>query len=130
VSEPKSPTKLISDEKIELLISDILLGGVVLSALIVAIGAGLYLFRHGMELHDYHRFKGEPGDLRDFGGIITDAMHFEPRGIIQVGLLALVATPICRVAFTLIAFFNQGDRKYVVITAVVLAALIYGLWGG
>jgi uncharacterized membrane protein len=50
--------------------------------------------------------------------------------VIQLGLLLLVATPIARVALSLIGFFRQGDRKYVVITAIVLGILLFSLVGG
>ena len=45
----------------------------------------------------------------------------------KLGLLVLIATPIARVACTLVAFALQRDRTYVGITAIVLALLLYGL---
>ena len=39
-----------------------------------------------------------------------------PLGLILVGLLALIATPVARVAFTLAAFAFARDRTYTVIT--------------
>ena len=41
-----------------------------------------------------------------------------------------VATPILRVAFTLVAFALQRDRMYVAITSIVLGLLLYGLFFG
>jgi len=49
------------------------------------------------------------------------------RAIIQFGLLLLIATPIARVAFSLVGFALERDRSYVVITSIVLAVLIYGV---
>jgi uncharacterized membrane protein len=49
------------------------------------------------------------------------------RAIIQFGLLVLIATPIARVAFSLVGFAMEGDRKYMVITSIVLAVLLYGI---
>ena len=43
------------------------------------------------------------------------------------GLLLLIATPVARVAFTLVAFILQRDRTYIAITALVLALLLYAL---
>jgi uncharacterized membrane protein len=42
----------------------------------------------------------------------------------------LIATPIARVAFTLVAFVLQRDRTYVLITLLVLLLLMYGLFFG
>ena len=42
----------------------------------------------------------------------------------MLGLLLLIATPVARVAFSIVAFALEGDRLYVAITAVVLALLV------
>jgi uncharacterized membrane protein len=52
------------------------------------------------------------------------------RSIIQLGVLLLVATPIVRVAFSIVGFALEGDRLYVVITSLVLAILLCSLIGG
>ena len=41
-----------------------------------------------------------------------------------VGLLVLIATPVLRVAVSILAFWQEGDRKFVLITSVVLALLL------
>jgi uncharacterized membrane protein len=51
-------------------------------------------------------------------------------GIIQFGLLLLVATPVMRVAFTVVAFLIQRDRIYVGVTIIVLSVLLFSLAGG
>jgi len=48
-------------------------------------------------------------------------------GIIQLGLLLLIATPVARVAFSVVAFAAERDWLYVAITLIVLAILIYSL---
>jgi uncharacterized membrane protein len=73
---------------------------------------------------------GEPTDLRTLSGIVKDALAFRGRGLIQLGLLLLIATPLARVAFSVLAFAIQRDRLYVVVTLIVLAVLIYSLMGG
>ena len=50
------------------------------------------------------------------------------RAIVQLGLVLLIATPVARVAFTLVAFARQRDRAYVMITTIVLALLLYSLF--
>jgi uncharacterized membrane protein len=68
--------------------------------------------------------------LRSVSGIVTDALSLQARGIIQLGLLLLVATPVARVAFSAFAFAQQRDRTYVMVTLSVLAVLVYSLVGG
>jgi uncharacterized membrane protein len=90
----------------------------------------LYLIRPGVTSPDYRVFHGEPADLRSVPGVITEALSLQGRGIIQLGLLLLIATPIARVAFSVFAFAQQHDRTYVVVTLVVFAVLLYSLLGG
>jgi uncharacterized membrane protein len=57
------------------------------------------------------------------------AAKLDSRGIIQLGLLLLVLTPIARVLFSAVSFGLEGDFTYVGVSLLVLAILIYGLWG-
>jgi uncharacterized membrane protein len=50
--------------------------------------------------------------------------------LIQLGLLILIATPIARVAFSVVAFLYQRDWMYVAVTLMVLGLLVYSLFGG
>ncbi|HYA40851.1 MAG TPA: DUF1634 domain-containing protein [Syntrophobacteraceae bacterium] len=120
----------ISDARIDETIGNLLRAGVVVSSLIVLVGGGLYLIRHGTELPNYHIFLGEPSDLRSIMGILKDASSFSGRGVIQFGLLLLIATPIMRVAFTVVSFVIQRDRVYIGVTFIVLAVLLFSLVGG
>jgi uncharacterized membrane protein len=61
---------------------------------------------------------------------LTDALSFHTRGVIQLGLLLLLATPVARVGFSILAFALQRDRTYVIVTVIVLAVLLYSLAGG
>jgi uncharacterized membrane protein len=47
-----------------------------------------------------------------------------------LGLLLLIATPVARVAFSVLAFALQRDRTYIFVTLIVLGMLIYSLTGG
>jgi uncharacterized membrane protein len=103
--------------------------GVLLAALVVLAGAVLYLMRHGGDVPDYRVFRGEPLDLRGYGAIVRDAFSGSGRGMVQLGLLILVATPVARVAFTAVAFAVERDRTYVLIALLVLALLLKSLAG-
>ena len=101
-----------------------------LAALVVIAGGILYLIHYGAAPPNYHFFRGEPADLRSVSGIVFDALSFRSRGIIQLGLLLLIATPVARVIFSVVAFALQRDRTYVIVTLVVLTVLLYSLFSG
>jgi uncharacterized membrane protein len=119
-----------TDKKMDLIIASLLHGGVVLAGLVVLTGGGIYLFRYGSALPDFRVFRGEPSDLRNLTGILSDAASLRSRGIIQMGLIILIATPVIRVAFCLGAFLQQRDRLYVGVTLFVLTLLLISLAGG
>lgn len=119
-----------TDRRMEIILGRLLRSGVIIAAVIVLIGGAIYLVRYGAAASDYRVFRGEPTDLRTVGGIVTDALSLRSRGLIQLGLLLLVATPVARVAFSVFAFARQRDRTYVIVTLIVLFLLLYSLSGG
>ena len=116
-----------TDRRVENVIGNLLRAGVLLSALIVLSGAGIYLTRHRSDSADYRVFHGEPTDLRHIRGILNDSISLHGRGIIQLGLLLLIATPIARVAFSIFGFAEEKDWMYVGFTIIVLMILLYSL---
>jgi uncharacterized membrane protein len=118
-----------SDQNIEDIVGDLLRAGVTLSALVVFIGGLVYLIRHGRFPVDYHVFRGEPPELRTFSGILHSAFTLHGRGIIQLGLILLILTPVARVAFSIWGFAAEHDRMYVIFTSIVLVILLYSLLG-
>jgi uncharacterized membrane protein len=73
-------------------------------------------------------FRGEPADLRSIRGILTEAADGSGRGLIQLGLLILIGTPIVRVLCSVAGFARERDWIYVAITIVVLGLLAYSLF--
>jgi uncharacterized membrane protein len=118
-----------TDKRIENVLGNLLRAGVVFSAVIGFCGAVVYLARHGRAPADYRVFQGEPSDLRSVPGIVRDVADLSGRGIIQLGLLFLIATPVARVIFSIWGFAAERDRMYVVFTVIVLAILIFSLVG-
>lgn len=119
-----------TDEEVDQLLGNLLRFGVIIATILAAAGGVLYLARHGLEPTDYHVFRGEPAELRRVGGIVRGAFELNAVAVIQLGLLLLIATPIARVAMSLVAFILQRDRVYIVVTSIVLALLIFSLTGG
>jgi uncharacterized membrane protein len=122
--------RALTDERVESAIGNLLRAGVLLSAAIVLAGGVIYLIRYGGASPHYRVFEGEPGSLRRLGGIVRSAFSLHSRGLIQLGIVLLIATPVARVAFSAVAFALQRDRVYVVAALIVLAILTYGLLGG
>ncbi len=118
-----------TDQRIEDIIGNLLRTGVLVSAFVVSLGGFVYLIRHGRQSADYRVFRGEPSELRSLSGIVHSALAFHGRGIIQLGLLLLIATPVARVAFAIWGFAEEHDRMYMTFTAIVLLILLYSLLG-
>ena len=118
-----------TDLKIEIVIGNLLRAGVTLAATVVVVGGLLFLARYGFAPANYRNFSGEPSNLREWSGIVQAALGLHGRGIIQLGLLLLIATPVARVAFSAFAFAMEKDWLYVGITALVLMILLYSIAG-
>ncbi|SPE45142.1 conserved membrane hypothetical protein [Candidatus Sulfotelmatobacter sp. SbA7] len=116
-----------SRTRMEKLIGVTLLAGVLVSTFVVLLGGLIYVSRHASMHTDYRVFRGEPSDLRSLAGIGKDAKAFSGRGMIQFGLVLLVALQVVRVALTGALFVISRDGVFVVITTIVLALLAYGL---
>src|SRR6202163_1212056 len=98
-----------TDKQFDTLLGTVLRIGVLISAAVVAWGGGVYLSDHAVSTPDYHVFRGEPADLRSVSGIISDPKARSGRGLIQLGVLVLIATPIARVISSVIGFARQRD---------------------
>lgn len=102
--------------------------GVIVSMVVVFTGLVVSFVRHPQyigsagelgRLTDSHAVY--PHSLAEVAGLLRDGRG---RGIVMLGLLLLVATPVARVAFSIVAFAVERDRLYVAITATVLALLV------
>jgi uncharacterized membrane protein len=118
------------EERFEQLLGNLLRAGVLLAAAVVLFGGAVYLVRHGGERPDHKVFHGEPAHLRSPTGIVESAAQLTGRGLIQFGLLLLVATPVARVCVSVVGFLRERDFLYVVLTLIVLAVLLYSLFFG
>ena len=124
------PRRRWSDHEVEQVIGRLLQLGVALATVVVVLGAALVLMRHWAAPVDYAVFRGAESPLRSVGAVLHGVTRRDPAAIVQLGLVLLIATPVARVALTLVAFAAQRDRLYVLLTTVVLLLLLYGLlWG-
>src|SRR5690349_14819290 len=96
------------------IIGGILQSGVILSALIIMSGFALLLLSPGgISQQALLIFPHTPSEIwRGF-------VRFQPQAVIMLGLLLLIATPVLRVAASVIIFAIEQDRRYVAITLIV-----------
>jgi uncharacterized membrane protein len=116
-----------TDQRLDQALGQLLRAGVILAATVVLIGGAAYLATHWRDPVDYNTFHLEARWLREPLGIVREALGLDVAGVIQLGLLLLIATPVARVLFTVFAFFRQRDWTYVIITLIVLSLLLYSL---
>ena len=116
-----------ADLKMEREISRMLRAGVSLAAVVVFIGALLYVLQaHGMA-PDYVHFHGIASPADRIPPLLVDH-HLDSGNIIRLGILLLIATPIMRVAYCVYSFAAQKDKIYVVISSIVLSVLLYSFF--
>lgn len=112
----------------ELLISRLLRTGVLLSLGLVVLGTLLSFLHHP-------GYRSSPAELERltrpgaaFPHTLKDVWRSlrELRGqaVSTAGLLVLIGTPVMRVAVSILAFVHERDRRFVLITTVVLLLLL------
>jgi uncharacterized membrane protein len=112
-------------ERFRTWVATVLIIGVSISAAFVALG-----FIGALAVGWTGSLTGAPAgtaDPTDFSGALTGLSALRPIALAQTGLLVLLATPVLRVAVSLVAFVLERDRLYALITATVLALLLLSI---
>lgn len=117
----------LTNQQLQILVGNLLRIGVIIAAITVLIGGVIYLYNHAFQPIDYKVFHRVPPDLCNIPGIITNTLELHGKGFIQLGLLILIATPVARVAVSIIGFALQRDFLYVIVTSIVFIVLMYSL---
>jgi uncharacterized membrane protein len=126
---PASPDhRPFDDRRMEVIMGRLLQFGVLLASVVMGVGGILYSRLHHADTPDYRVFSREPQTLRHFRGVAHGIEAGDPAAIIQLAVLLLIATPVARVLFALIAFIIERDKLYVIISSAVLAVLLYGFF--
>ncbi len=120
-----------ADHDIEQFIGLQLRYGVIIASLTVLTGGILYLINTGSQgLPDYAKFIGEQAGFTTGKQLWEGVLSFNPKGIIEFGVVILIATPILRIFFSLIGFIMEKDKMYIAITLVVLSVMMFSVFGG
>ncbi len=117
----------MTPERFRTVVSAVLVVGVALSAALIGIGflAALAFGWQGSILVTVSTVIRQP---TDFSNLPARLAVLEPLSITQLGLLVLLATPVARVAASVVGFTLEGDRLYAAITLGVLAILLSSLF--
>jgi uncharacterized membrane protein len=127
----KKAKGLLGDHDIEVIVGTLLRYGVMTASAIVLLGGVCFLIQHGQApMPSYHRFVGEGIGYTTFSGILQGAFAMQAKGVIQLGVMVLIATPILRILFSLIGFVLEKDKLYVFITLIVLCVILASTFGG
>ncbi|HJQ19597.1 MAG TPA: DUF1634 domain-containing protein [Gemmatimonadaceae bacterium] len=118
------------DDAMDALVGRLLRAGVLTAGALVVVAIPFFLARYGVLPADFRVFRGETHNLRDVSEIMRGALRLDSAAVMQFGVLVLIATPIARVALTLVAFLVRKDRAFVLLSAVVLVILLVGLVSG
>ena len=117
----------MTDGRLEKMVAVVLRTGVLVAALVVLGGGLCYLIQHGSDTPGDRVFHGVAPEYRNPAAIVMAAAHLDCLGIIQLGLLLLIATPVVRVGLSLVGFAMERDRTYSIVTAFVLVILVISL---
>jgi len=114
--------------RVELTISNLLRAGVLASLLVVVLGTTVTFAHHPEYVRSHRDLSRLTGPAADFPhslpAVVRGIRHHQGRSLVVAGLLLLIATPVLRVAVSIVAFAVQRDRVFVVVTSIVLAVLV------
>ena len=127
ISNSSILTKSQGEQQLENILSKLLKYGGLIASSVEFLGCILYLIHHGAEPAEYHVFLGASSEFCSPIGVIQSVLSGSRRGVIQLGLLILIAVPILRVIISFVIFLLQRQFIYVIITSLVLVSLTYSL---
>ncbi len=121
-------------ERIENLISHVLRIGVVVSLLVIVTGTVISFVHHPGYLWSAPMLgplTHPVGDsLPTVHSVLAGVLTGRGQAMVMLGLMLLIATPVLRVAVSVVVFLVQRDLIFVATTLVVLAALLFSFWIG
>lgn len=96
--------------------------GVIFSVVTSVLGF-VKLFFEGFEMpKDYALLEVPEGTI--WQSFFASLSKFEGTGIIQLGILLLILTPLVRIIFALVGYIKEKDYTYVTVSAIVLGIML------
>jgi len=100
-------------DPIERTVNVVLTAGIVVTVALLVAGLVLSIVKG----------QGLPARIVHLGDLPSLLADLDPAAYLSLGIVVLIATPFVRVAGTIVAFARQRDRRYVLVTAVVLVVM-------
>jgi uncharacterized membrane protein len=128
--EHHSQRKTTADQRMERRMGLLLRTGVMAAAFTVALGGIVYLAGHGRDSMSYSVFRAMPLSVDHPRILVEQIRASQAEPVLDIGILLLIATPVMRVFLGLFSFARERDWMYVVVSALVLGALLFGSFHG
>ncbi len=132
VAHPSETPEAPSGPGLEIWISYVLRVGVVIAAVIILIGLVLLIIRGpaGGGQTSLHQIVNTEQHLTVRPSVILHGVAAgDAVSIIQLGIFALILTPVTRVAMTVVLFALQREKIFTIVTLTVFLILLFGLTG-
>ena len=116
--------------KVEVAISLVLRVGVLVSVLVIAVGLGLMFAHHRAYLplqgdFSYRQLtSGTTPFPHSMASLARALARGDGRGVVVLGVLVLILTPVLRVAVGVVSFLYEHDLPMALVTLYVLAVLV------
>ncbi len=111
-------------------IGQILRLGMLVAAVLLILGLGLFFLRGITEGAPSLPELLRPGAPEGLPALVHGLLRADPLAVLRMGVLVLILTPMVRVAVTLVLFVAEGDWIFVVLTAIVFGILLLGFLSG
>jgi len=119
-------------ESMNVVIGNVLRYGVLVSAAVILFGVVLFAAANGAS-DSSTMLRYFPNQLPhgifpvSYQSLVGGLVEFNAISWIQLGAIFLIATPVSRVLISVFLFAAEGDRLYIIITAVVLTLLLFSM---
>jgi uncharacterized membrane protein len=119
-------------ETMSAVVGNVLRYGVLISAVVIVLGTLELVAASGnsdiLGSITYNPDKIPHGNFDvSLSGLVTGLFGLQPYSLIELGAIILIATPVSRVLISVFLFAAEGDKLYVVVTAVVLSLLLFSM---
>jgi len=127
-----TPAEMANASPINDVIAVILRGGVYISGAILIVGLAAFLIQSpnssGLVTEVLRSSTVRPDIPTTFGAVGQGLRSGSAISIIELGVLVLLATPVLRVAASIVLFLLEADWLYTILTATVLLLLLISIF--
>lgn len=120
MNTPTKPEVKDADQGVYAAVYHALLYGMIASSILFAVG----LIR-AMQLHtNFPLTEKWITDHYHWSTVMHGIATADPTVLMMIACVLLILTPVVRVIVSIFAFAQEGDRKYVLVTSIVLAVIV------